>query len=144
MHSYDRHQFVQGRWTTVLQTMHIPTTSGTSKPLDAPVCISQTASTHKRLRFPWATENYMDPQIQRLLMLGIFGIVAGWLAGMLVGHPKGGFIGSMIAGLIGSIVGSYILSALKVQMPFGNELVNSLAQATIGAAVVLLVARIFL
>ncbi len=86
----------------------------------------------------------MDPQIQRLLMLGIFGIVAGWLAGMLVGHPKGGFIGSMIAGLIGSIVGSYILGALKVQMPFGNEIVNSLAQATLGAAVVLLVARIFL
>jgi uncharacterized membrane protein YeaQ/YmgE (transglycosylase-associated protein family) len=86
----------------------------------------------------------MDPQVQRLLMLAIFGMVAGWLAGMLVGHPKGGFIGSMIAGLVGSIVGNYILGALKVQMPFGNDIVNGLAQATIGAAVVLLVARIFL
>jgi uncharacterized membrane protein YeaQ/YmgE (transglycosylase-associated protein family) len=86
----------------------------------------------------------MDPQIQKLLMLAIFGMVAGWIAGLLVGHPKGGFIGSMIAGLVGSIVGNYVLGILKVQMPFGNELVNSLAQATIGAAIVLLVARIFL
>lgn len=86
----------------------------------------------------------MDPQVQRLLMLAVFGIIAGWLAGMVVGHARGGFIGSMIAGLLGAVVGSYILTALKVQMPFGNEIVNSLAQATIGAAVVLLVARIFL
>ncbi len=86
----------------------------------------------------------MDPQVQRLLVIAIFGIVAGWIAGMIVGHPKGGFIGSMIAGLLGAVVGSYILTALKVQLPFGNEMVNSLAQAVIGAAVVLLVARIFL
>jgi uncharacterized membrane protein YeaQ/YmgE (transglycosylase-associated protein family) len=86
----------------------------------------------------------MDAQVQRMIMLAIFGIIAGWLAGMVVGHPKGGFIGSMIAGLLGAIVGSFILSALKVQMPFGSDVINSLAQAVIGAAVVLLVARIFL
>jgi uncharacterized membrane protein YeaQ/YmgE (transglycosylase-associated protein family) len=86
----------------------------------------------------------MDPQVQKLLMLGVFGMVAGWIAGMLVGHPKGGFIGSMIAGLVGSMIGNVILGALKVQLPFGNDLVNNLAQAVVGAAVVLLVARIFL
>ena len=86
----------------------------------------------------------MDPQMQRWAMLAIFGIIAGWLAGIVVGHPKGGFIGSMIAGLLGSIVGAFILQALNINLSFGNPIVNSLVQATIGAAIVLLIARIFL
>ena len=86
----------------------------------------------------------MDAQTQKYLMIAIFGIIAGWLAGLVVGHPKGGFIGSMIAGLLGSVVGSYLFDALKIKMPFGNALADNLLQASVGAAIVLIVARLLL
>ena len=86
----------------------------------------------------------MDPQVRRYVYLAIFGLIAGWLAGIVVGHPKGGIIGSMIAGVLGSIVGGFVFSALNISFSVGNAMVDSLIKAVIGAAIVILVARIFL
>jgi uncharacterized membrane protein YeaQ/YmgE (transglycosylase-associated protein family) len=67
----------------------------------------------------------MDSQVQRYVLLAIFGILAGWIAGMIVGHPRGGVIGSMIAGLLGSVVGSILFSTLGIRLPsVGNGYVD--------------------
>ena len=86
----------------------------------------------------------MDPQMQRYLMLAIFGIVAGTIAGLIVGYPRGGLIGAMVAGLLGSVVGSFLFDLFKIKLSLGSQLVDNLVQASIGAAVVIVLARILL
>ncbi len=85
----------------------------------------------------------MDPQIQRLVVTAIFGILAGWLGSFVVGSPRGGLIGYLIAGVLGSFVGSYLFQAMGWRTGLGGFLDN-IVQAAIGAAIVLLVAKIFL
>ena len=85
----------------------------------------------------------MDPQIQRLLVTATFGILAGWLGSFVVGSPRGGLIGYLIAGVLGSFVGSYLFQAMGWKLGLGGFLDNIL-QAAIGAAIVLLVAKVFL
>ncbi|GLQ57754.1 GlsB/YeaQ/YmgE family stress response membrane protein [Devosia nitrariae] len=74
-----------------------------------------------------------------LIFLGI-GLVAGWIAGLLLGG--GGLIRSLIVGVIGAFVGGWLLSVLGVSLPIGNVLLSQIITATIGAIVVLAVARI--
>jgi uncharacterized membrane protein YeaQ/YmgE (transglycosylase-associated protein family) len=74
-----------------------------------------------------------------LIFLGI-GLVAGWIAGLLLGG--GGLIRSLIVGVIGAFVGGWLLSVLGVSLPVGNALLSQIITATIGAIVVLAVARI--
>ena len=74
-----------------------------------------------------------------IVFLGI-GLVAGWLAGLILGG--GGLIRDMIVGVIGSFVGAYLLTALHMHLPIDNALVSQIITATIGAIVVLLVARL--
>jgi uncharacterized membrane protein YeaQ/YmgE (transglycosylase-associated protein family) len=74
-----------------------------------------------------------------LIFLGI-GLVAGWIAGLLLGG--GGLIRSLIVGVIGAFVGGWLLSVLGVSLPIGNALLSQIITATIGAIVVLAVARI--
>ena len=84
----------------------------------------------------------MDPQLQRLGMIAIFGLVAGYLAGVVVGHPKWGLLGSLAAGLLGAVVGGYVFSALKINFTLGNQIGDNLLQAVVGAAIVLIIAHI--
>lgn len=74
-----------------------------------------------------------------LIFLGI-GLVAGWIAGLLLGG--GGLIRNLIVGVIGAFVGGWLLSVLGVSLPVGNALVSQIITATIGAIVVLAVARV--
>ena len=85
----------------------------------------------------------MDPQIQRLIVTALFGIFAGWLGSFAVGSPRGGLIGYMIAGILGSFVGSYLFQAMGWKPGFGS-LVDNIVQAAVGAAIVLLIAKVFL
>jgi len=77
---------------------------------------------------------------QSLVVAIIIGIVAGWLASRVVGG--GGIIRYLITGLIGSFVGSYLLSALNVNLGIANPLVSQIITATIGAIVVVALARL--
>jgi uncharacterized membrane protein YeaQ/YmgE (transglycosylase-associated protein family) len=77
---------------------------------------------------------------QSLVVAIIIGIVAGWLASLVVGG--GGIIRYLITGLIGSFVGSYLLSALNVNLGIANPLVSQIITATIGAIVVVALARL--
>jgi uncharacterized membrane protein YeaQ/YmgE (transglycosylase-associated protein family) len=86
----------------------------------------------------------MDAQLQRYLLIAIFGIVAGWLAGIVVGHPRFGLLGSLVAGLLGAVVGSWLFAALGLRFSVGNAIADNLIVASVGAIIVILIARILL
>ncbi|MBF0678311.1 MAG: GlsB/YeaQ/YmgE family stress response membrane protein [Devosia sp.] len=77
---------------------------------------------------------------QELLIFLAIGLVAGWLAGLLLGG--GGLIRNLIVGVIGSFVGGWLLSAVGVTLPIDNLLISQIITATIGAIVVIALARI--
>jgi uncharacterized membrane protein YeaQ/YmgE (transglycosylase-associated protein family) len=77
---------------------------------------------------------------QSLIIALVIGAVAGWLASFVMGG--GGLIRYLITGIIGSFVGSYLLAALKIDLGIGNPLVSQIITATIGAIVVVFLARL--
>lgn len=74
-----------------------------------------------------------------LIFLGI-GLLAGFLASLIVGG--GGLITYLVAGVLGSFVGAYLFSALKINLPIRNPLVSQIVTSTVGAIIVLIVARL--
>ncbi len=74
-----------------------------------------------------------------LIFLGI-GLVAGWLAGLILGG--GGLLRNLIVGVIGAFVGGWLLTLANITLPVGNALLAQVIQATIGAIVVIVVARV--
>jgi uncharacterized membrane protein YeaQ/YmgE (transglycosylase-associated protein family) len=71
--------------------------------------------------------------------LGV-GIVAGWLASWVVGGS--GLLRYALTGVVGSFVGAFLLEKLGVDLGLKSPLANRIATATIGAAVVVVVARL--
>ncbi|KUL96267.1 membrane protein [Bosea sp. WAO] len=78
--------------------------------------------------------------MRAILVAIVIGLVAGWLASIVVGG--GGLIRYIITGLIGSFVGSFLLAALGINLGIGNPLVSQIVTATIGAIVVVFLARL--
>ena len=74
-----------------------------------------------------------------LIFLGI-GLVAGWLASLVLGG--GGLVRNLIVGVIGAFVGGWLLSLAGISLPVGNALLSQIITATLGAIVVLAVARL--
>jgi uncharacterized membrane protein YeaQ/YmgE (transglycosylase-associated protein family) len=70
--------------------------------------------------------------------LGI-GLVAGWLAGFLLGG--GGLLRNLVVGVIGSFLGAFLAPYIPYQLPLPDYLMP-LANATIGAILVVIIARI--
>jgi uncharacterized membrane protein YeaQ/YmgE (transglycosylase-associated protein family) len=68
------------------------------------------------------------------------GVVAGWLASWLVGGS--GLIHYVVTGLVGAFVGGTLLNWLGVELGIRSPLVSRIVTATIGAVVVVLLARI--
>src|SRR4028119_1257870 len=68
------------------------------------------------------------------------GAAGGWLASWLVGGS--GLIRYVITGLVGAFVGGTLLNWLGVELGIRNPLVSRIVTATIGAIVVVLLARI--
>lgn len=81
-----------------------------------------------------------NAQVQALVVVCVIGIVAGWLASIVVGG--GGLIRYLVTGVIGAFVGGYLLNALGVNLGIRNALVSQIVTATIGAIVVVLLAKI--
>jgi uncharacterized membrane protein YeaQ/YmgE (transglycosylase-associated protein family) len=48
----------------------------------------------------------------------------------------------LISGVLGSFVGSYALNAAKINLGIRNEIGRDIATATIGAIIVMIIARI--
>lgn len=76
-----------------------------------------------------------------LLVFLLVGIVAGFL-GSLIAGGGGGLIAYLIAGVLGSFVGGYLFSALKIDLKFGNPLITQIVTSTVGAVIVIIIARL--
>ncbi|WP_457090454.1 GlsB/YeaQ/YmgE family stress response membrane protein [Microvirga sp. P5_D2] len=68
------------------------------------------------------------------------GVVAGWLASWLVGGS--GLLQYVITGLAGSLIGGFLLERLGIDLGIRNPLAHRIATATLGAMVIVLLARI--
>ena len=75
-----------------------------------------------------------------LVIMLIVGVIAGWLASFVVGG--GGLIRYLITGIIGSFAGGFIFKQLGLSIGIGNALVQQIIVATIGAIIVVLLARL--
>jgi uncharacterized membrane protein YeaQ/YmgE (transglycosylase-associated protein family) len=82
----------------------------------------------------------MTPDITALLIFLGIGLVAGWLASLILGG--GGLIRNLIVGVIGAFVGGWLLSLAGISLPVGNALLSQIITATLGAIVVIAVARV--
>ena len=82
----------------------------------------------------------MDAKTQQIVVFALIGLAAGFLASLIVGG--GGLIRYLITGVIGAFVGGYLLSALGINLGIKNALVSQIVTATIGAIVVVLLARL--
>ncbi len=82
----------------------------------------------------------MSRDTQALIAMGVIGIVAGFLASLLVGG--GGLVQYLLSGVVGAFVGGYVLKAAGISLGIKNELASQIATATIGAIIVVLLARL--
>jgi uncharacterized membrane protein YeaQ/YmgE (transglycosylase-associated protein family) len=73
------------------------------------------------------------------IFLGI-GLLAGFLASLIVGG--GGLLTSLISGVIGSFVGGFVLGAAGVNLGIKNPLISQIVTSTIGAIIVVVLARL--
>lgn len=67
------------------------------------------------------------------------GLVAGFITNLILGG--GGILRTLIIGVIGSGVGALILGAIKVDLGIRHPIVRQIVVATIGAIVLVLLAR---
>jgi len=77
---------------------------------------------------------------ESLLVILLVGLAAGWLAGKFVDGTGFGLVGDVIIGVIGAFIGDWLMPRLGLYL--GAGLVAAIANATIGAIVLLLVIRL--
>jgi uncharacterized membrane protein YeaQ/YmgE (transglycosylase-associated protein family) len=70
----------------------------------------------------------------------IVGLIAGWLAGKVSRGRGFGCIANVVLGLVGAILGGWIFTKLGI---LGGGLIYSIAAATVGAVVLVAIARLF-
>jgi len=70
----------------------------------------------------------------------VIGLVAGWLASFIVGGD--GLVKYLISGVLGAFVGPFVLRGLKIDLNIGNGLASQIVTSTIGAMIVVIIARL--
>ena len=83
----------------------------------------------------------MNINAQQLVIWAVIGIVAGWLASVVVGGG-GGLLRYLITGLIGAIVGGFVFNAAGWKLYLGNEWIEQVVVAAIGAIIIVILARL--
>ena len=68
------------------------------------------------------------------------GLIAGWLAGKVSRGRGFGCVANILIGLVGAFLGGWVFTRLGI---FGGGIVYSIAAATIGAVILVAVARLF-
>jgi len=75
------------------------------------------------------------------IVMAVNGLIAGWLAGQLLGG--GGFIRYIVVGIIGAFLGGILVQQGLLNLPFDfGSWGNQIAVSTIGAIVVIILARV--
>ncbi len=82
----------------------------------------------------------MDEQTRAIVVFALIGLVAGWLASIVVGG--GGLIQYLLSGVIGAFVGGYLMRAFGIDLGIRNALVSQIVTATIGAIIVVALAKL--
>lgn len=82
----------------------------------------------------------MDRKTQQIVVFLLIGLVAGWLASFIV--QSGGLLQYLISGVIGAFVGGFLIDVTGIKLGIKNPLLARIITATIGAIVVVLVARL--
>jgi uncharacterized membrane protein YeaQ/YmgE (transglycosylase-associated protein family) len=82
----------------------------------------------------------MNIETRSIVVFVLVGLLAGFLASVLVGGG-GGILRYLLTGLIGAFVGGYLFEALNIDLGFRNRLVSEIATVTVGAVIVVLLAR---
>ena len=82
----------------------------------------------------------MDIETRALLVFVFVGIVAGFIASLLLGGG-GGLLRYLITGIIGAFVGGYLFDVLKIDLGIRSKLLSEIATASVGAVIVVLLAR---
>jgi uncharacterized membrane protein YeaQ/YmgE (transglycosylase-associated protein family) len=83
----------------------------------------------------------MNVDAQKLIIWAIIGIVAGWLASVVIGGG-GGLLRYLITGLIGAFVGGFVFQMAGWKLNLGNEWLEQIVIAFIGAIIVVILARL--
>jgi uncharacterized membrane protein YeaQ/YmgE (transglycosylase-associated protein family) len=68
------------------------------------------------------------------------GVAAGWLASWLVGGS--GLLQYVITGLAGSLVGGFVLERFGIDLGIRDQTASRIASATLGAVIIVLLARL--
>jgi len=77
---------------------------------------------------------------QSVIAWVIVGLIAGWLAGTLSRGRGFGCIADIFLGIVGAFLGGWIFEKLNIR---GAGLLYSIAAATVGAVILVAIARIF-
>jgi len=77
---------------------------------------------------------------QSVIAWVIIGLIAGWLAGKVSRGRGFGCIANVFLGLVGAVLGGWIFTQLGI-VRFG--FIYSLAAATLGAVILVAIARLF-
>ena len=78
---------------------------------------------------------------RNILIALLIGLVAGWIASWVIpGHQN--LFQYLISGVICSFVGSFILNRMGINLGIQNEYARDIVTATIGAIIVMIVAKI--
>jgi uncharacterized membrane protein YeaQ/YmgE (transglycosylase-associated protein family) len=70
----------------------------------------------------------------------VIGLIAGWLAGTVSRGRGFGCIANILLGLVGAVLGGWIFTKLGI---LGGGLLYSIAAATLGAVILVSIARLF-
>ncbi len=77
---------------------------------------------------------------QSVIAWVIIGLIAGWLAGKVSRGQGFGCIANILIGLVGAVLGGWIFTKLGI---FGGGMIYSIAAATLGAVILVTIARLF-
>jgi uncharacterized membrane protein YeaQ/YmgE (transglycosylase-associated protein family) len=82
--------------------------------------------------------------LDTILIWALVGLVAGFLASHLaLGHGLGLF-GDVIVGILGALIGGFLASLLGINIAvIGHPIISAMIIAFVGAALLLLVVRLF-
>ncbi|MEO6781824.1 MAG: GlsB/YeaQ/YmgE family stress response membrane protein [Bradyrhizobium sp.] len=82
----------------------------------------------------------MSMSSESLLIILLVGLVAGWLAGQIIQGTGFGLIGDLLIGVAGAFIGDWLFPELGIRL--GSGIIPGIVNATIGAAILLLIARL--